>query len=179
MDLIKMIATEDIKSIRNKLITVLQLDLSGESGDVQNLLKVLEENSFDFNLLWESQNDEIFDDTVSEEYLNQQIVELSYNFSEERFSRCQSLGRKLFSMKKVTENQNTEEDNVREPSKTGSLKIKYIGISGILFLIGLILFLTQKENLDQQNGEQLSTQDVNSGKHIQEQNITKEYFEKK
>lgn len=174
-----MIETNNIKSIRHKLISALQFDLSGEAGDVQNLMKVLEDNSFDFNLLWESQNDEIFDDTVSEEYLNQQIVELSYNFSQERFSRCQSLGKKLFSMEKVTEVKNIDIDNNRNDIKTESFKIKYIGIAGMILLVSLILFYIQEKNLDPHKDEKLISQDINTSQHVHEQNITKGNFEKK
>lgn len=139
---IQRIDIKDTGVLRNELISALQFDLNGNSGDVDKILEQVDINNSD---LWQSLEGELDEDNYTEDYLNEQMVELSYNFAKERFDLCQKIGKELFPV--VMNNVELEAPPIQAldeelPSRSSSKKwillLVLIVLMGVTWMIQLL-----------------------------------------
>ena len=141
-----LIEQKQIGSIRNKLITTLQFNLNGENGDVEKMLAEIDKAGLD---IWDNFEGELDKDNMTEDYLNNQMVELSYNFSRERFELCQSIGKELFKHIEVVQEvaeklpqsleYNTESINNSSPTIKKFLPLLIIVTIGVILMLVVIM----------------------------------------
>lgn len=142
-DLEHIIKDENLKPIQNRLISALQFDLNSQNGDVEKIVRELRNNEFDVASLWQKQKGSL-EENFTQEYLNEQIVELSYNFSKERFELCQKIGKELFPIEveiKTTSGYTSEE----ESRSRGSSK-KWILLLAMIVLVGVIMIMLSSKD---------------------------------
>lgn len=133
----------DLEHIQNKLISALQFDLNSQNGDVEKIFRELRNHDFDFASLWQKQEGSL-EENFTQVYLNEQIVELSYNFSKERFELCQKIGKELFPIEGKIKT--TSEYTPEEESQSKSSSKKLILLLAMIVLIGVILMILPLTN---------------------------------